>query len=381
MSAAFETLKSYYEDRTKGAKEWQNKGGKVMGYTCPHTPLALIYAAGLMPLRVVGDPNIEPTIVRKYMEDFTSPWVFSVYDLILKHKFDYLDGWVGASSNDSIIKLNYAFSANPETAPKNYFWLDIPHSAHMRNYKYALREIKNFKSDLEKTYQVQISDESLKKAMKVYNEGIKLRLKLAELRREQSPRISGKEAYIAHGAGFWMPPEEYNQVLAQFLADVETSAKHYNGPRIFVSGSTMHNTGFVNAVEETGVVIIADDIDTGNRFFDELIPEEPLMSPLENITEHLLWKLHDPGRWPMWNWVDYFKAKVKEANADGVIFNIIKWEDLPGFYYPTLKAELDKMNIPSLLLEMQEYRLAAPERLKIRIETFSEMLMQKSPVK
>ena len=51
----FSQFKSWYEDRHDYAKTWKVKtGGKVLGFFCTYVPEEILYAADVLPVRVLG---------------------------------------------------------------------------------------------------------------------------------------------------------------------------------------------------------------------------------------------------------------------------------------------------------------------------------------
>ena len=69
-----ETIQRVHEvvnNRHQYAQEWKAKTGrKVMGYFCTYVPEEIIYAAGILPVRILG--SHEPQTV-------TEPHIFGMY--------------------------------------------------------------------------------------------------------------------------------------------------------------------------------------------------------------------------------------------------------------------------------------------------------------
>ena len=57
-----ETMQTHYRRRDLAAREWKEKGGKVVGYLTHNVPEELILAADLFPLRITGDPSISTKV-------------------------------------------------------------------------------------------------------------------------------------------------------------------------------------------------------------------------------------------------------------------------------------------------------------------------------
>ena len=51
----FEQFGKAFENRHEYAKEWKKRtGGKVIGFLCSYAPEEILYAAGILPVRLLG---------------------------------------------------------------------------------------------------------------------------------------------------------------------------------------------------------------------------------------------------------------------------------------------------------------------------------------
>ena len=57
MTDALEVIKRHYQDRHMAPRDWKARGRKVVGYVCNSVPEELIWAAGMMPVRLAGTPG------------------------------------------------------------------------------------------------------------------------------------------------------------------------------------------------------------------------------------------------------------------------------------------------------------------------------------
>jgi benzoyl-CoA reductase/2-hydroxyglutaryl-CoA dehydratase subunit BcrC/BadD/HgdB len=373
---AFETMQKYYRERCLAAREWKRKGGRVVAYFGNEVPEELILAAELFPLRITGNPLSGGELADRYMEYYFDVQVRSMYNEILKGVYDFADMIIIPHSSDSVLRLYYWLweekrinEAMPFVRP---YLFDKPHTVTRGAGLYMLNRVRALKQRLEQFTGLEISSESLLQAIALTNENRMLLRKVADLRTATPPRISGTEALQIIGASLFMQKEEHNKLLRQFLQEAEQlPAKGDSKVRLFISGSTVDNLQFYELVEFCNAVIIAEDVDTGNRYFDGLI--DTSLDPLEAIANRY-WLLPSPQTVPMAIYSSYVLEKIKSVRPQGVIFNYLQWDDAPAWHYPDLKSELDKMGIPHLVFEFQEYLLAAPQRLKTRIEAFIESI-------
>ena len=66
-----ENFHDWANTRHEYAKAWkQRTGEKVVGYLCTYVPEEIIYAAGILPVRILG--SHEP-------QGLTEPYIFSMY--------------------------------------------------------------------------------------------------------------------------------------------------------------------------------------------------------------------------------------------------------------------------------------------------------------
>ena len=105
------------KNRHEYAREWKERtGGKVLGYFCTYVPEEIPYAAGVLPVRILG--SHEP-------QDVTEPHIFGMFcpfcrDCLaqgLKGRYDYLDGIMIAQS---CLHIRQAFTSWQKHVPVEY---------------------------------------------------------------------------------------------------------------------------------------------------------------------------------------------------------------------------------------------------------------------
>ena len=120
----FDQFKEIYTDRHEYAKAWKEKtGGKVLGYFCTYVPEEILYAANILPVRILG--SHEP-------QDVTEPHIFAMFcpfcrDCLaqgLKGRYDYLDGIMIAQS---CLHIRQAYTSWDLHIPTDYsYYLPPP---------------------------------------------------------------------------------------------------------------------------------------------------------------------------------------------------------------------------------------------------------------
>lgn len=371
----FREIQKYYRQRDRAALKWKEAGGKVIGCVGLSVPEELIIASGCLPIQVTGDPDVSTAAVGdKYMEDTVCPYVRSIHNLFLMGRYDFLDLAIFPHGNDSVRKCYFYLWTE-----KNDLGLKLPPLAvfdilHTKKYiagLYVRGRIAALREQLAEFTGEEISDREIREAIAVCNENRMLLRRIAELRKADPPRISGAEALQIIGASFFMPKQEHNALLKEYL-DSAGNLTARNGVRLYVSGTIVDNTQLYELIESCGATVVSEDVCTGNRYSDELV--DTSMEPLDALTDKYHARSHEGRMHPITDLADYLVRGVQDSKAEGVLFNYLQWDDNHTWNYPSQRNALNRIGVPSIAFEMQEYKLAGPEQLRTRIEAFIEMI-------
>ena len=136
----FDQFTEWEHNRHDYARAWKERtGGKVLGYFCTYVPEEIPYAAGVLPVRILG--SHEP-------QDVTEPHIFGMFcpfcrDCLaqgLKGRYDYLDGIMIAQS---CLHIRQTFTSWQKHVPTEYsYYLPMPHGVQSpRAYPYLKAEL------------------------------------------------------------------------------------------------------------------------------------------------------------------------------------------------------------------------------------------------
>jgi len=368
-----EVFKDWYENRHDYAKEWQKRtGGRVMGYFCTYAPEEIMYAAGILPVRVLG--SHEPQAV-------TEPHIFGMFcpfcrDCLaqgLKGRFDYLDGIM---ISQSCLHLRQAFTSWRLHVPISYnYYLPFPHGVqNPPAYKYLTSELQAFQKSIEDWTGKKITNEALDKAIEVYNTNRRLMRQIFELRQAKTPPISGLDAMYLALSSQMVDKAEHNVVLEQLLKRLQDRAPAGNGNshiRLMFVGSENDDTSFIKMVEGLGADIVIDEHCTGTRYFwNEVEPQEDRLAA---IAARYIDRPPCPSKdWPARRRIPHIVGLAKDYGVQGAVLIQQKFCDPHEFDMPAIGQALKKEGIPSYNLELDVTVPLGP--FKIRMEAFLEML-------
>jgi benzoyl-CoA reductase subunit C len=366
-----EQFKNWEKNRHDYAKEWKDKtGGKVMGYFCTYAPEEILYAAGILPVRILG--SHEP-------QDVTEPHIFAMFcpfcrDCLaqgLKNRYNYLDGLM---ISQSCLHIRQAYTSWIKHRPVEFEkFLCMPHKVQSPHaYGYLTEELRTFKKEVEDWVGKKITDKDLDDAIKIYNDNRRLMRKLYELRKRDNPPITGEQVMEIVMAMQTTDKAEHNKILKEliFKLDKYTPDREV-GSRLMILGSEDDDTVFMNMVENCGATFVIDDHCTGSRYFWNEV--ENGKDRLASIAARYIDRIPCPSKdWEERKRIPHILNLCKEWNVDGAIIMQQKFCDPHELDFVAIQKALKNAGIPSLFLE---FDVTVPVgQFKIRVEAFLEMI-------
>jgi benzoyl-CoA reductase subunit C len=358
-----------YRNRHKLAEGWKKSGKKIFGYFCNYTPEELIYATGIIPVRIRGSSeNVE--LADAHINSFCCSFMRSALDQALKGRYSYLDGMVFPKTCD-MTRGMYSIWTRDVKIP-HYYYLPIPGRTTDAAVEFFTEELKLFKESLEKYTGQKISDNSLKQAIKVYNENRKLLKDIYKLRLQDNPPVSGSQIFGVTMSGLILPKEQHSEMLRRVLKDIPSPQSSPDGKmRLMVAGNTFENIELLQAIEESGGDVVIDDIDTGTRYFWSTVDEKA--EPLRALSERYLREIPCPCKHPAERRLDRMLELAKEYRVKGIILVIQKFCDAQLYDRPWLESSLKEKGYPVLVVEHSDLGWSGG-KFKTMVQAFIEML-------
>jgi benzoyl-CoA reductase subunit C len=361
--------------QNESVRRWKEAGKKVFGYVCINVPEEIMYAADILPLRILGTTE-DVVAAHNYCATFLCHRMKSILELGLKGELSLLDGIVmGYACEGGMTTMQPLL----ENVPFPYSeYLLLPHSRRPDAYVFFHKELAHFKKTVEEFTGKEVTEESLTRAIQVYNENRALLKEIYDLRgREEPPRLSGAEVAEVVLSSMLMPKEEHNKLLRELRERMSRRDRlpSGDGPRIHISGTILPpDLELFQLVEELGGIVVSDDLCTGSRYFwGQVDASKP---PLEALVEYYLYaKSHCPWVYGDETWekrAQYVKEMLQTYRVDGVISCAQKWCDPFLFHQPILVGELKSLGFPVLSIEVDQAFDIAP--LRTRLQAFFEMV-------
>ncbi len=367
-----ERFKEIYDNRHQYAQEWKKKypDRKIVGYMCTYMPEEVLYAADILPLRILGSHEPQ-NVTEPHILGMFCPFCRDVLAQGLLGRYDYLDAISITHSCQHIQQAYESWVLHKET--KDFFIptpnkFQSPHAL-----PYLAGQIGIFKKQLEEWTGKQITDDDLQKGIEIVDRVRKLMREIYELRKSDDPPMSGLEAMYMVVASQMSDKVEFAQILEDVVKNElpGRKAKEDPGIRLMMIGSENDDVKFIEMVENSGASIVIDDHCTGSRYFWNTTEIEG--DPLTVIADRYIKRPRCPAKdFPARDRVPHLIGLAKDWNVAGVIVIQQKFCDPHELDKVAITEALEKAGFPTLHLEFDVTVPMGPFR--IRAEAFLETL-------
>jgi len=352
-------------------ESWKKEGKKVLGTFCSYIPDEIIHAADILPIRIRARGCTDTPMGDAYLADTACSFTRCCLEMANRKQYNFLDGIISCNSCDQIRRLydNIRFKA---PFPFHHF-LSVPGNINEITIDWFKHELTKFKETLEENFNVDITDNKLRDAIKIYNKSRTLLKELYMFRKSPAPPITGTDMMKILLTNVSIPKEQFNELLSQQLQEIDgkEGISNYKA-RIMLAGSTLDDPDYIKIIEDLGGLVVTDAYCLGPRYFWDNVDES--VNPLDALAKYYMSRVPCPrmaGRQSMR--VDHIVDLIKEFNVDGVILQRMKFCALWWAEIFIIRKKLKELNIPFLDLE-REYVLSGVGAMKTRVQAFMEVL-------
>lgn len=367
-------------------KQWKENGGKVVATLCSLVPAEVLYAGDILPVRFRGIEAEALDVANAYFGPFICSCPKALLQMICEGKYGFIDGAVITPGCDSMRRLDDCWQKAGQDyngiVPPFLTYLGVPHKAAPYAVDWFAEELRELIRRLEKHFQIRITEDKLRHAIRTYNHGRELSCRLQALRTQEIPAISGTDAFAVSIAGTAIPRPKYNEILESLLSDLEKtpSAVSDKSKRLMVLGSVCDETSLIKLIEDAGAVVVADNLCFGARPARDLVAETG--DPVSALAHWYLEESMCPRMFGGFNQrLATITDTIEQAKVDGVILQNIRFCDLHGAENGLFAKHLKQRGIACLELEREYGPLVDKGRIKMRVDAFLERISQTSEVR
>ncbi|MEW6555366.1 MAG: 2-hydroxyacyl-CoA dehydratase family protein [Actinomycetota bacterium] len=353
-------------------KEWKDKGGKVVGYSCVATPVELIEAAGLLPYRIKALGNSDTELADGEMSLFNCSFCRACLQLGLDGTYDFLDGLIETNGCDHLRAMfeNWQHRKKLDC----FYYLKVPHFYRDDSLAYFEENLGLLKGLLEEKSSVKVTDEALDEAIHGWETVREKWRELSALRELDTPKVTGSEALALEIKGSSMLSGDFVAMLSRFIAERKDAVGTKPAARLMVCGPATDEVEWFEEIERLGAVVVADVLCFGSRAFVTAPPASD-GSPLHRLAEAYLSSIFCPRMYKEYERRrDLIRETARRARVDGAIYLYNKFCDLHGVDSVIVRRDLEEAGIPVLVLEKEYSAKADIGRVKTRVQAFMERI-------
>ncbi len=354
--------------------------GPTVGLFSSFVPRELLFALGCVPVRVFPTAT-KPTLAEMYLPRNFCALTRNLLASFLEEERPRIQAVIFTDDDDSSRRLRDVWA---EYVPVPIWgYLEVPRT----NDSLAIRRFASLLADLSREIESHTGNKltvgHLRSAIAVYNEQRHLleSLKASWLRGNLPTLLYRNLRRLA----LTEHPQRANEALqhqvnamsASMPSEVQVNKATDAGTRLLLIAELATPTSVVRQIESTGARVVTEVSDLDELSVAQQVPEkgETLEDLLASLAEAHLTKPPAPRTRAIRRRLDYLAQLARDRGAHAVICAYSKFCDLPLAEYPLLQAEMERVGIPVLLLELEDEVLSGQHRT--RIEAFLEMIRHK----
>ncbi len=362
-------------------RQEQESGKYAFGYTCYHMPEVLLNLGNCFSVRLRAPNTSSLDLSTYYMSNFTCEYARGLLERAIEGGYNFLDSIAGLDACETMNRcMENIEIQNLIKKPKFFIsHVDVPLNDDEDCVAFYQEQIeRKLLKQLEDNFSIDISDTSIRQAVKKYNAICDVVTKIGEYRKLENPTITGYEFSLITLASYCCPWDLILPYLNETLDDLKTrqpDEKPSYRAKLVVVGGEIDEPELIQMIEDAGGLVVADRYCYGSlpgRQPYVLNDKEPALTQIlrqqlqRSMCPRLMSKHKVKDRH------EYVKGLVSEYSADGIIYEQIKF-CVPWGYERTLASYVQEHenNIPCLSID-RPYVSHNSGQLRTRFQAFVE---------
>lgn len=355
-------------------KEVKDQNIPVVGVFCTFFPQELALAAGATAVSLCSTSDETIPDAEKDLPKNLCPLIKSSYGFAITDKcpfFHFSELVVGETTCDGKKKM-YEYLAKV----KPVHVMELPNKQSEEGLKLWYSEIIKMKEYLEEFFDVEITDEDIREAIRIKNaERSAIKDFYSIMKDEELPIMGLDMWHVLHGATFKFDKKAIPAELKALKEKVLSEHKHITGrPRILITGCPIGGATekVISAIEDNGGIVVAFENCGGAKAIDRNV-EEDTDDPYFAIAEKYL-NIGCACMSPNPNRRELLSRMIDEYKVDGVVD--MHLQTCTPFQVESLEIKNfcnDEKKIPYIAVET-DYSKSDVGQLNTRLAAFVEMI-------
>ena len=375
-----EIFETFADARKKGflaMKAEKDKGRNVVGTFCTYTPRELIYAADAISVSLCSTSDETIPEAEKYLPKNLCPLIKSSYGFAITDKCPYMyfsDLVVGETTCDGKKKMYELLGEIKDTHV-----MQLPHTRNYHSFELWKNELNILIKRLEEKFNVEITEDKLKDAIKLCNEERTIMKEFFSLAKLVPSPVKGTEMHdVMNSSNFKFDKKQFFEEIKQTIKNVKE--KYEKGetpftkdtPRILITGCPTGGVvdKVIKQIEEIGGSVVCIENCIGTINFEMIVYESK--DPIEAIAERYI-DIPCSVMSPNDKRMETIKQYIEEYAIDGVVDVTLSACHTYAVETEKVRKAVESTGKSYLSIETN-YSNSDAGQLRTRLEAFVEML-------
>ena len=380
----------YFEDLLQEANneliaKAKDEGKICAAFLCENTPEPLMNLGNAFGVRLFAPNTGSMDVATYYMTSLLCENSRALLERAIEGGFNFADCLVAPDGCTMINRAaeNMELLHTMDEGKPNFFYenMEIALKADENGVNLMKLQCQNhILNPLHEKYGIDISDESIRKAVKEHNEICEIIQKLGEFRKEEFPKITAYEFAVFTLATYVCPKYLIKKKLQETLKEVEKrepDTTKYRA-RVVLTGSEIDDVLLIKLIEECGAYVCADRYCFGSfpgRIPIEINDDEDAFT---QVCRHYVMKSQCPRYMDMptvYGRKQYIADLAEEFKADGIIYEQVNFCD-PWAYEKLLGSTMLEQDYGYPVLAVNRpYNIASSVgQMRTRVQAFVESI-------
>ena len=361
----------------------KSEGKRCVAYVCENVPEPLLNLAGAFSIRLRAPRTGSMEMATYYLTSFLCEYSRALLERAIEGGFKFADCIItpdGCTMMNRCVE-NMELLKTMDKEKFFYEYMEIPMKCDDNGLNlYTLQCTNHILKPLAENFGIDVSDAAIRESVRRHNRVCELIRAIGDFRKEENPRITGYEFHIITLATYAAPQDMLIEKLEETLEELKTREPEPKNPfraRVVVVGSEIDDVDFVKLVEETGAYVCADRFCYGSLPGRVPIELNDAEDALTQVCRHYMTHSQCPRYMDMPKMLgrrEYVNALAKEYNADGIIYEQIKFCD-PWAYERMVGSHVLQHDFGYPVLSVDRpYTIAGSGQMRTRVQAFVESI-------
>lgn len=364
-------------------RKGKENGQVVIGSVCYQIPEVILNLPGCFSVKMRAPSTTSMEMGTYYMTSLTCEYCRAMLERGLEGGYQFIDCIFDPASCSQLADCMENIEELGVNNSEKFFvqHVDTP----MKDDENAVNHLTNMckvriLDKLKQVFNIDISEESLRKSVEIHNEVCALITEIGEYRKYENPTITGYEFAVITLASYCCPKDLLLPYLKETAEDLRTRVADNKNPyriRVLVAGSEIDDPMFIKLIEDSGAYVAVD------RFCFGSLPgrQEIILNDTEDVLTQICRANVLECQCPRYmntskinGRKSYIDKLAKEYNVDGIILQQMNFCNFWGYERAGANHILTKEYKWPVLSVDRPYVVGKSGQLRTRIQAFVESI-------